>query len=165
MPVEENENRSLAALPCARSQVLGLGASSVHTKEDREKLLPPILGTAEQRLCKRPHFMLSTASRYYAYFIFLYHWAISKEAHYLLRLTIINKIIPKQGKNPPSPRGSAGRGEANNTGQKYGLGRVQEVVNRPWHSVAGLPGAFGESKGKAIWTAIRLLCAAEGRGS
>lgn len=100
-------------LPCARPQVLGPGASSVHTKEDREKLLPPILGAAKQRLCERPRFMLSTASRYYAYFIFLHHWAISKEAHYLLRLTIINKIIPKQGKTLLPP--GAQRGEARQT--------------------------------------------------
>jgi hypothetical protein len=41
--------------------------------------------------------MFSTASRYYCYLIFLHHCVISKEVHSPPWLTIINKIIPKQG--------------------------------------------------------------------
>ena len=43
--------------------------------------------------------MISSASRYYYYYLrFLHNCAISKEVHSPPRLTIINKFIPKQGK-------------------------------------------------------------------
>jgi len=59
--------------------------------------------------------MISAASRYYYYYlIHLYNRAISKEVHSPPRLTIINKIIPKQGKKSSFlPR--AYRGEASQT--------------------------------------------------
>lgn len=68
--------------------------------------------------------MVSTASRYYYYLIFLHNCAISKEVHSPPRLTIINKIIPKQEEGKKKlfpPKSLERRGKSNNTGQRYGL--------------------------------------------
>ena len=91
------ENIFRATLPYISSQTQGLQVSSFH-QEDRGKLLPQIFRMAEKRLHDRQSFMISAASRYYYYYlIHLYNRAISKEVHSPPRLTIINKIIPKQG--------------------------------------------------------------------
>lgn len=119
---------------------------------------------ADQRLYDRQSFMVSTASRYY-YFIFLHNCVISKEVHAPPWLTIINKIIPKQEKkNLFSPQSLQERGKSNNTGQRYGLRWVQEVLSRPCRSAVGFPGDFGESKGKAIWMVMRQARLADSAG-
>ena len=57
--------------------------------------------------------MISAASRYYYYcLIHLHNRVISKEVHSPPRLTIINKIIPKQGGKKSSFLPRAYRGEA-----------------------------------------------------
>lgn len=137
------ENVFLATLPYISSQIQGLQVSSFH-QEDRGKLLPQIFRMAEQRLHDRQSFMILVASRYY-HLIHPYNRAISKEVHSPPRLTITNKIIPKQEKKKKrlfSPKSLQGRGKSNNTGHRYGLRCVQGVLNRLCHRVVGFPGAF-----------------------
>lgn len=100
----ENEKPFIAILLPISSRILGPWLSTFHNKEDGEKLLPQIFRMAEQRLHDRQSFMLSTASRYYYYLIFLQNCVISKEVHSPPRLTIINKIIPKQGEKKFFPQ-------------------------------------------------------------
>ena len=125
-----------------------------------EKLLPQILRMAEQRLRDRQSFVFSAASSYYYYLIFLLNCVISKEVHSPPRLIIINKNHSKtrEKKKALSPKSLEGRRKSNNTGQGCGPRCVQEVLNRLCGNVVRFPGAFRESKGRAIWMVTGLAC-------